>query len=323
MLNIISQIRNMLRLTAKSTQFGHRTFTSWLIESAGTVPIKRRKDFTDESAADNTQVMEKLLEVIILMVKWFGSISLFEPNRHLSWGMRYAYFLKVQGRISDVDTYTTAEVRLQSISSDHCSIEDWRCVSQNKYIPKGVDKDPVSRIVSDVLNRNRNNPDFEISVLTCSITYMLVNFSIDVIMLNLWSCRHRQHFRSDVLVIFNPPMVFSVKNNPELLAPVDYGQIRALTARMHQEISSRTIDAPSWDLVRVARLAARIYAPLGTRMSLGDYVRVTRIFVEAFKVCHPPTESETYIEVEVTKEDEALMALHRDLKVGRTLALRW
>lgn len=53
----------MLRLTAKSTQFGHPTFTSWLIESAGTVPIKRRKDFTDGSAADNSEVMGKLMEV--------------------------------------------------------------------------------------------------------------------------------------------------------------------------------------------------------------------------------------------------------------------
>jgi len=27
-------------------------------------------------------------------------------------------------------------------------------------------------------------------------------------------------------------------------------------------------------------MAARLYAPLGTRMSLGDYVRVVRAFVE-------------------------------------------
>jgi glycerol-3-phosphate O-acyltransferase / dihydroxyacetone phosphate acyltransferase len=51
----------MLRLTAKSTQFGQRTLTSWLIESAGTVPIKRRKDFTDENL-DNAEAMTKLLE---------------------------------------------------------------------------------------------------------------------------------------------------------------------------------------------------------------------------------------------------------------------
>ena len=56
------QTRNMLHLTAKSTQFGHRTFTSWLIESAGTVPIKRHKDFNDKSV-DNSEVMEKLIEV--------------------------------------------------------------------------------------------------------------------------------------------------------------------------------------------------------------------------------------------------------------------
>lgn len=54
----------MLRLTAKSTQFGHKTFTSWLIESAGTVPIKRRQDFV-EGAVDNSNVMGKLLEVSI------------------------------------------------------------------------------------------------------------------------------------------------------------------------------------------------------------------------------------------------------------------
>jgi glycerol-3-phosphate O-acyltransferase/dihydroxyacetone phosphate acyltransferase len=51
----------MLRLTAKSTQFGHRTLTSWLIESAGTIPIKRRKDFAD-GKFDNTEAMQKLLE---------------------------------------------------------------------------------------------------------------------------------------------------------------------------------------------------------------------------------------------------------------------
>jgi len=52
----------MLRLTAKATQFGRRTFTSWLIESAGTVPIKRRKDYIDGNA-DNSDVMEKLMQV--------------------------------------------------------------------------------------------------------------------------------------------------------------------------------------------------------------------------------------------------------------------
>lgn len=52
----------MLRMTAKATLFGHRTFSSWLIESAGTIPIKRKKDYAD-GTADNSEVMLKLMEV--------------------------------------------------------------------------------------------------------------------------------------------------------------------------------------------------------------------------------------------------------------------
>ena len=53
---------------------------------------------------------------------------------------------------------------------------------------------------------------------------------------------------------------------------------------MHQQISYGTLDAPSWRLIRNAKVAARIYAPLGTQMCLGDYVRIERTFLEAFKI---------------------------------------
>lgn len=68
-----------------------------------------------------------------------------------------------------------------------------------------------------------------------------------------------------------------------MIAPTDFSNIRALTSRMHKQISSGTYDSPNWDIVRCAKLAARVYAPLGTRMALGDHVRVCRAFVEAFK----------------------------------------
>ncbi|EEB97304.1 hypothetical protein MPER_03411, partial [Moniliophthora perniciosa FA553] len=97
---------------------------------------------------------------------------------------------------------------------------------------------------------------------------------------------HRQHFRSDVLVTFHEPMVFTPKDNPELLAPVDFNITRSITAQMHQQISHGTLDSPSWDLIRTSKLAARIYAPLGTRMSLGDHVRVVRTFLDAFKTAN-------------------------------------
>ncbi|KAJ3505142.1 hypothetical protein NLJ89_g7566 [Agrocybe chaxingu] len=142
--------RNMLRLTAKATQFGHRTFTSWLIESAGTVPIKRRKDHGD---ADNSEVMEHLMKAL----ERGDAVCLFP----------------------------------EGMSRYHPTIAPL--------------KTGVARLVSDVLSRNRDDPDFEISVLPVSITYM-----------------HRQHFRSDVLVTFQSPLTFTPKNNPELLSPVEF-----------------------------------------------------------------------------------------------------
>jgi glycerol-3-phosphate O-acyltransferase/dihydroxyacetone phosphate acyltransferase len=72
----------MLRLTAKSTQFGRRTLTSWLIESVGTIPIKRKKDFADDENVDNSEAMEKLMEVSFLLFSFPSSI------RFLTMGFR-------------------------------------------------------------------------------------------------------------------------------------------------------------------------------------------------------------------------------------------
>ena len=61
-------------------------------------------------------------------------------------------------------------------------------------------------------------------------------------------------------------MRFTPKDNPELLTPLEYDEIRSLTARIHQQLSAGTLDSPSWKLIRTAKLATRIYAPLGTEM---------------------------------------------------------
>ena len=61
----------------------------------------------------------------------------------------------------------------ESIPSDHCAVKDRRYAlfgMMSRLIAQA--RDAVARMVSDVLSRNRDNPDFEISVLTCSITYM-------------------------------------------------------------------------------------------------------------------------------------------------------
>jgi glycerol-3-phosphate O-acyltransferase/dihydroxyacetone phosphate acyltransferase len=58
---------------------------------------------------------------------------------------------------------------------------------------------------------------------------------------------------------------------------------------MQAQISLGTIDAPSWDIIQTSKTAIRIYAPLGTSMSLGDYIRVLRTFVDAFTSAVTPS----------------------------------
>lgn len=64
---------------------------------------------------------------------------------------------------------------------------------------------------------------------------------------------------------------------------MDFRTIKSLTGFLADQISAGTLDAPCWDVILTAKVAARIYAPLGTRMTLGDHVRVVRAFVESFK----------------------------------------
>lgn len=76
-------------------------------------------------------------------------------------------------------------------------------------------------------------------------------------------------------------------------------------------------------MVRAGKMAARLYAPLGTRMSLGDYVRVVRAFVEGFKERGQAGEEvksgivngdENLNRNENLKEDAQLTQLRHDLK---------
>lgn len=212
--SISSKKRNLLRLTAKDTQFGKRTFQSWLIESAGTLPIKRRKDHADGDA-DNTVVMEALVKAL----EEGDAICLFP----------------------------------EGMSRYHPSVAPMRT--------------GVARIASDVLTRQKDNPDFRLTLLTCSVTYM-----------------HREHFRSDVLVSFNPPLQLSPNTHPSLLncppnePATTQHAVRSLTSFLYDQISQGTITAPSWKIIRTAKAAARIYVPLGTGMGLGDWVRVVGRF---------------------------------------------
>lgn len=221
--------RSLLRLTAKDTQFGRGTFTSWLIEAVGTLPLKRPKDHKGEKV-DNAEVFGKLIGAL----EHGDMICLFPEGL-------------------------------------------------SRYYPEiGPLRQGVSRIVSETLTRQKDNPDFRLAIQTTSIVYL-----------------HRNLFRSDVLVSFHPPIYVSVSSHPDLvLAPgaararerdpagstspdAHERAVRSLTASIGASIRSGILDAPSWAIIRLANTCRRLYAPLGTRLTLGDHVRLTQRFVDA------------------------------------------
>lgn len=148
-------------------------------------------------------------------------------------------------------------------------------------------KQGVSRIVSDTLTRRVEAGDssFKLAIQTVSMSYP-----------------QRNSFRSDVLITFNPPIYVSAHTHPDLVStptsnavPKDLNgdmagsdeysaherAVRSLTSTIGSSIRGGILDAPSWSHLRAANTARRLYAPLGTKLTLGDHVRLTQRFVDA------------------------------------------
>lgn len=97
---------------------------------------------------------------------------------------------------------------------------------------------------------------------------------------------HREKFRSDVLITFHAPIVLTPQHDANLFSPHKEERMDAinkLTELLESTVRSNLLDAQDWDTVRLGHVARKIYAGhLGTRISLGQYVRLTRKFVAAF-----------------------------------------
>jgi len=64
MASIPRHARRMLRMTAKATHFRKPTFSSWLIEKAGSVPLQRAQDYQPETRIDNSVTRELLVNAL-------------------------------------------------------------------------------------------------------------------------------------------------------------------------------------------------------------------------------------------------------------------
>ncbi|KAI8599631.1 hypothetical protein EDD21DRAFT_307746 [Dissophora ornata] len=213
------KIRSMVRLTAKDT-FWHKPGVfndcSYVIKNAGTIPIKRRKDY-DNQKVDNTDAMGALIDSL-----GTGSCVCMFP---------------------------------EGISRYHSQLAPFKA--------------GVAMIASDTLSRYQDKPDFSLTLMTASINYL-----------------HREKFRSDVVVTFHSPILLTPQQDPKLFSANKEERteaIRKLTDLLENTVRSTLLHAQDWQTVRIGHTARKLYAgDLGTRISLGQYVRLTRKFVAAF-----------------------------------------
>ncbi|KAF9112783.1 hypothetical protein BGX27_002828 [Mortierella sp. AM989] len=210
------QSRSMVRLTAKDTFWHKPGVFNYVIKSAGTIPIKRRKDY-DNQKVDNTESMGALIDSL-----GTGSCVCMFP---------------------------------EGISRYHPQLAPFKA--------------GVAMIASDTLSRFQDKPDFSLTLMTASINYL-----------------HREKFRSDVLVTFHAPIVLTPQQDKKLYSENKEERteaIRKLTDLLESTVRSTLLEAQDWDTVRIGHTARKLYGGnLGTRISLGQYVRLTRKFVAAF-----------------------------------------
>ncbi|CAG8691443.1 6681_t:CDS:2, partial [Ambispora leptoticha] len=171
------------------------------------------------------------------------------------------------------------------------SLEQGDCICM---FPEGISryhskvapfKPGVALIASEALTRNKDRPNFSINLLTVSLIYI-----------------RREKFRSNVLVKFNPPIVLTPQHQSLLKTVTSDGKKRSseqaineLTSVMEETVRSNTLDSPDWQTLRIAHTARKLYAGnLGTRISLAEYVRLTKKFIDTLAKASEETNGGQY-----------------------------
>jgi len=106
------------------------------------------------------------------------------------------------------------------------------------------------------------------------------NFKVQLVPVGL-VFTHREKFRSDLCMRYCEPILVS---KATLKAHADlFGAARDITDRLSAALEEVTINAPSWEVTRLAITAVRLHQPLGPDFTLGQYLTLLRGWVEVLK----------------------------------------
>ena len=137
-------------------------------------------------------------------------------------------------------------------------------------------KTGVARIALDAveLANKAGDPDFAVSIVPVGLIYT-----------------HREKFRSDLCMRYLPPIKVDadrIAKHTKADGTVDtFAIAKLLTSELSNALDSATINSPTWEVMRLAITAARLHAPIGTDLSLGQYLVLVRGWVEVLKLGVP------------------------------------
>jgi len=92
---------------------------------------------------------------------------------------------------------------------------------------------------------------------------------------------NRHRFRSQALLHFGEPIAM----NEHWLTDYDNDEkdtVRRLTGEVRNALVQLTLNAPDWDTLRFVHAARRLYKPPGAELTPGNYVELSRRFVEHY-----------------------------------------
>jgi glycerol-3-phosphate O-acyltransferase/dihydroxyacetone phosphate acyltransferase len=92
---------------------------------------------------------------------------------------------------------------------------------------------------------------------------------------------HRHRFRSQVLIEFGRPIVIG-KQWVQDYQRDEQETVRALTEHLAKALTDVTLNAPDWRTLRFVQTARRLYKPASAEMAPGEYVELSRRFVDRY-----------------------------------------
>ncbi|CAM9213409.1 unnamed protein product, partial [Chrysoparadoxa australica] len=159
-----------------------------------------------------------------------------------------------------------------SFSKIYEALGEGRCVAM---FPEGISryqsgiaklKRGIGLIALEVLKRKSEaGEDFTVNICSCAITYL-----------------HREKFRSDVGVTYDIAIQLTTDNYKKLIDECrdEQGAAAKIMDDVGEQLRKNAISALDWETLAAGDMARRIYAPVGTRISLHQTVSLTQGFVK-------------------------------------------